>query len=113
MWINSLLDIEFKGREIIVKQLEDAKYELTNGEGYISIKFSINKTKEKFPFKVRVPVEMKAYQLNRHPIMFLLHIQDGIVDELEIYTADGSLIDDEISVDDSEHKTADILKPDY
>ncbi|HNT03555.1 MAG TPA: hypothetical protein PLY12_11470 [Bacillota bacterium] len=110
VWINKLLAIEFKGRDILVKQMENSKYELINGEGFISIKFCVNDEKEKFPFRVRVPVEMIAFQQGRHPIMFLLHVLGGIVDELEIYTADGSLIDSKISVLNVNHKVADLLK---
>lgn len=110
MWINKLFDIEFKGREILVKQIDNSKYELVNGDGFISIKFFIIDDKENFPFKVRVPVEMTASQPDRNPIMFLLHVLDGIIDELEIYTADGSLIKEGISVLNVDHTVADILK---
>jgi len=110
MWISKLFDIEFKGKEILVKQIKNSKYELINGNGFISVKFLTNEEKEEFPFTVRVPVEMIASQPDRHPIMFLLHVLDGIVNELEIYTADSSLIDKEISVLNVEHKVADILK---
>jgi len=109
LWINKLFDIEFKGREILVKQIEKSKYELINGEGFISIKFLINDDKEKFPFKVRVPLEMTASQQDRHPIMFLLHVLDGFVDEVEIYTADGSLIDNGVSILNVVHTVSDIL----
>ena len=109
MWINKLFNIEFKGKEILIEQMKNAKYELINGEGFISIKLLINDYKEKFPFKVRVPVEMIAFQPGRHPIMFLLHVLDGIIDELEIYTADGSLIDNEISIFNVEHNVSDTV----
>ena len=110
LWLNKLFDINFSGREILVKQLENSKYKLINGEGFISIKLSISSEKENFPFKDRIPVEMIAFQQDRYPIMFLLHILHGIVDELEIYTADGSSIDREISVLNIDHKVAGNLK---
>lgn len=42
---------------------------------------------------MRVPVEMRAFQQSSAPIIFLLHIINGIIDELEILTADSAQID--------------------
>jgi len=110
VWVNTLFNIEFKGREILVKQMENSKYKLRKGADFISIKFFISNKAEKFPYNVRVPVEMTVPGQDRHPVIFLLHVLDGIADELEVYTADGSLISTEISMLNSDHKVADCLK---
>jgi len=109
-WINTLLNTEFKGRGILLSQLENAMYELVCGAGYISIKFLVSSERERYPFICRVPVEMIAFQPGRHPVVFLLHIIDGIVDELEIFTADSSLIEREISIINVEYKVAESVK---
>jgi hypothetical protein len=36
---------------------------------------------------------MRAFQINSAPIIFLLHIISGFIDELEIISADASIID--------------------
>lgn len=110
MWLNKLMAIEFIGKEILVKQIQNSKYELICGAGFISIKFFISDEKEKFPFRVRIPVEMTAYQHGKHPIIFLLHVLEGIVHELEVYTADGSLIDGGISIQNLYYDVDKLLK---
>ncbi|MDE6950227.1 MAG: hypothetical protein K2P64_04835 [Lachnospiraceae bacterium] len=44
-------------------------------------------------FQGRVPVEMRAFQQASAPIVFLLHIVSGIINELEIITADSTKIE--------------------
>lgn len=46
-----------------------------------------------YPFHVRVPVEMRAFQQASAPIVFLLHIVGGVINELEIITADSTQIE--------------------
>ena len=109
-WIKKLMEIEFVGKNILISQVESAKYEVKHGEGFISIKYYVDNEKEKFPYQVRIPVEMEAFQSGENPIMFLLHVLDGVVDELEVYSVDGSPIGMEISVQIVKHKVADMLK---
>ena len=49
----------------------------------------------KYPHSVRVPVEMRAFQKEKAPLVFMLHVIDGELSELEIFSADGSSIDPE------------------
>ena len=39
---------------------------------------------------------MRAYQEKTAPIIFLIHVLDGVLDELEIFTADSSKIEQEL-----------------
>ena len=91
-WLDKLLAIDFKGKKILKLQLSKAKVEYVEEYAYISLKFKIDSKIAKYPYLVRVPVEMRAYQEGSAPIIFLLHIIDGIIYELEIITADSSKI---------------------
>ena len=83
------LNVDFKGREIVLKQMLGSKVFCEYGYDYFSLKFIVNDT-EKYPYEVRVPIEMRAFQRDSSPILFLIHIVEGRVDELEILTADSS-----------------------
>ncbi len=53
---------------------------------------------------MRVPVEMRAFQKENAPIVFMLHVINGYLDELEIFSANGSTINvDNISLDKLEY----------
>lgn len=91
-WIDSLLSVDFKGKDILLKQISKAKVTYKQEYAYISIKFFLEGETELYPYQVRVPVEMRAFQKSSAPVVFLLHIINGIVDEVEIITADASLI---------------------
>lgn len=91
-WMKKLFSIDFAGRKILQKQVEKSKISLEKGYDYISLKFSIKGAPEKFPYQVRVPIEMRAFQNNSAPIQFLLHLADGMIGKLEIITADASEI---------------------
>ena len=45
-------------------------------EGFISIKFS-GFQRGKYLHSVRVPIEMRAFQEEKAPIVFVLHVIDG------------------------------------
>lgn len=91
-WIDILLNIKFKGRDILLKQILNATVSCKRGYDFISIKFNVESKIEPYPYQVRVPIEMRAYQSSSAPILFLLHIIDGVVDELEIITADSTYL---------------------
>lgn len=92
-WIDKLMDVEFLGKEILLNQLSKAKIIYEQGYDFISIKFKIESEAELYPYHIRVPVEMRAYQKSTAPIIFLLHVLEGTVDELEIVAADAAKID--------------------
>lgn len=104
-WLDSLFNIDFKGRDILQKQVLNAKRSYNQGHDYISLKFNIQDKIERYPYKVRVPVEMRAFQQKSLPIIFLLHIINGVIDELEIITADSSQINlDNIELEKVEYE---------
>jgi hypothetical protein len=92
VWLDRLLSVDFKGKGIVKRQILTSKIILEKYPSLISLKFLVDKNLEKFPFKVRVPVEMRAFQEQSAPIIFLLHIIDGFINELEIFSADASEI---------------------
>ena len=104
-WINSLMNIEFQGRDILLKQFSKAKIIYDQEYAFISLKFKIEGEIEPYPYLVRVPVEMRAFQTSTAPIVFLLHVVNGVIDELEIITADSTQIDaDSIQLEKVEYE---------
>ena len=104
-WIDRLMNAEFQGRDILLQQLSKAKIIYKQEYAFISIKFKIEGDIEPYPYHVRVPVEMRAFQQSSAPIIFLLHIVNGIIDELEIITADSAQINtDNIEVERVEYE---------
>lgn len=111
LWLNKLLEAKFKGKEIIIQQLENTEIFCEENYSYISINFYVENFIEKYPYEVRVPVEMRAFQKNSNPIVFLLHIIDGFVNELEVFTADLSKINGkDISLDNVEYEISSIVR---
>lgn len=85
----------FFGEKIIYKQ----EY------AFISLKFKVEGEIEPYPYRVRVPVEMRAFQNSTAPIVFLLHVVNGVIDELEIIAADSTQIDaDSIQLEKVEYE---------
>lgn len=104
-WINSLMDVEFRGRDILLKQFSKAKIIYKQEYAFISLKFEVEGEIELYPYCVRVPVEMRAFQNSTAPIVFLLHVVNGVIDELEIITADSTQIDaDSIQLEKVEYE---------
>ena len=93
-WLKKIFECEFKGKHILEKQLLKAKAISEEGYDFISLKFKTDET-EKYPYSVRVPVEMRVFDNNSAPKVFLLHIIGGFIDELEVITADSSKMDSE------------------
>lgn len=87
------MDVEFQGKDILLQQLSKAKIIYIQEYAFISIKFKVEDDVEPYPYRVRVPVEMRAFQQSSAPVIFLLHIINGIIDELEILTADSAQIE--------------------
>lgn len=92
-WIDRLMNVEFLGRDILLKQLSKAKIAYRQEYAFISIEFKVEGEIELYPYHIRVPVEMRAFQEASAPIVFLLHVVNGVIDELEIITADSAQID--------------------
>lgn len=103
-WITHLLHPDFAHKDILKKQIYTAKVKKTNYGSNISLEFKLAKGVEAYPIEGRVPLEMRAYQKEKAPLVFLLHVIDGYADEIEIFSADSSIIDEEdIALDDLEY----------
>lgn len=96
-WLEVLLSYPFEGRSVIKEQLMTATvisentYISEEFYPYISLKFG-TRSKKRFPFKERVPVQMLAIQSTGDSIDFMLHVIEGYIDELEIYSTNGNAI---------------------
>ena len=109
LWLNKLLAVEFKGKDIIERQLFGAVYEVCGEYEYISIKFKSNSC-EIYPYSVRVPIGMIAKQPNGNIVDFLLHVINGFVDEMEIYNMDLTNIDGNFSIENVHYRIDEEVK---
>ena len=102
-WIDYIFKADFRDKDILLNQLKESLVNPTYDTGFISIRF-VEPKGEKYPHNVRVPVEMRAFQKEMAPIVFLIHVIEGYINELEIYSADGAEIySDAISLDALEY----------
>lgn len=92
-WLDIMMEKDFLGREILIEQLKYIEVIKESGFDFLSIKMFASQVNKLFPYDIRVPVEMICYQKKSAPIVFLLHILEGKVNELEIVTADSSYLD--------------------
>ncbi len=110
VWLESMLSVDFLGKEIILKQLDNAQISRDYNVGFISLKFNVDKSIQQFIYRGRVPIEMRVTGKNEIPIVFLLHVIDGFVDELEIFNADSSPISNYIQIQKKDVIVDEILK---
>lgn len=110
VWLKNLLDVDFLGKDVIIKQINSAKVSFIAGHEYISIKFHIDTDVPLFLYKTRTPVSMLAWQPNGTPIEFILHVIDGVIDELEVVRMDLLAIDYlDIDLSKLEHMVCDTV----
>ena len=103
-WLNKIFETEFIGAEVLWLQILNSSVVYKQKYAFASLKFHVEECLEKYPFRLRVPVEMRAFQKEAAPVIFLLHVLKGVVDELEIFTADSSRLNAEnINLDKVEH----------
>ena len=95
-WINCIFKFDFKGKDVLKNQVLNSEFLYYQHCDYISIKFLVNNEVELYPYKHRVPVEIIAHQKSSAPVLFLLHVINGKVNELEVVKADSSEIDPNI-----------------
>ncbi|MBB6638290.1 hypothetical protein [Cohnella thailandensis] len=92
-----LLSKPFKGRNILKEQIVKTK---VNGRckcGCLSINLTVPHDINKFPHHIRVPVEINVKERNE-PVMILLHVVDGYINELEILRADSEPIIEKLDI---------------
>jgi hypothetical protein len=108
-WVNTLLAVDFLGKDIIVKQLMGAEYELKGEYEYLDVKFKPNSC-ERYPYNVRVPIEILAKQSTQNVVNILLHVIDGYVALLDINNMDLTDFNGEISLDNVEYRVDEKVK---
>jgi hypothetical protein len=84
-----LLDSAFEGREMLQSQLRSARVTLISDERAPGAKFAVTQTADRPTLAVRVPAEAVAIDSDGVRIHALLHVVDGLLDELEIFREDG------------------------
>lgn len=84
-----LTEADFPGSDVIKRQLQGCQVEVIDEQGSLRI-HALVQEKASVPF--RVPIEAVAKDSDGVGIHFILHVIDGLVDELEIYKDDGSPI---------------------
>lgn len=90
-WMEKLLSVDFLGRDILVEQMSQCEVISFCGCGCKTIDLAVNKELPKYPYDVRVPVEMINDELEI-PVIFALHVVKGYISELEVYRADSEAI---------------------
>lgn len=87
--IRRLLVADFPGKEEIEKQISDVSVREIDEDG--SLEFRVRGA-TKAPVERRIPVEAEAEDADGGDVHVLLHVVDGLVDELEFYKEDGSRV---------------------
>lgn len=87
--LGRLLEAEFPGRKEIVRQVRYAKVRQLDENG--SLEFYVPRGSSA-QVKRRIPVEGQFCDADGVMIHMLLHVVDGMVEELEIYKDDSSLV---------------------
>lgn len=98
-WLERMLSVNFTLKKDIVSQINQANIVRQYTDFFLSIKFTEIQLKSAYPEYTGVPLEMRVYLKDSSPIQFLLHLNNGIVCELEIFKADSSKINSKINLD--------------
>lgn len=101
-WLKKMLEVNFLGKTELLEQIQNAYVTPHYCNNFISLKFHVGVGTDIFPYKVRNPVEMRAYQEDSVPVVCLIHILNGYLDELEVFNADSSKISDDFSLENVE-----------
>jgi hypothetical protein len=91
--IEQLLEHHFVGRDEIRSQLATARVIAEGSGDSRTLRFAPPDTgAPRANTMLRVPVEAQANDEDGVPIVVLLHVVDGVVEELEVYRVDGQAI---------------------
>jgi hypothetical protein len=101
-WMDLLLGVNFKGGEILREQVAKCKVTGICNCGCKSVRILPDHSVRIYPYKIRVPVEMTAIQSNDIPVHFLLHVIDGYLNELEVFSADSAPLIGNVNVGGSD-----------
>ena len=92
-FMNLVLAIDFKERDVVLRQVQLAKITVEKFYSYFYIIFDVDECAPSLTQNSGAPVMMTAMQPNNAPVDFILHVKNNVISELEIYTADFSLLD--------------------
>lgn len=84
--LSALLVVQFPGSVQIAKQIESARGRVVDKEGSIVLQAPDGPRAD---VERRIPVEAEAEDADGGTFHVLLHVVDGYIAELEIYTEDG------------------------
>lgn len=96
LWLDKLLSLDFPGREALAEQAKVAKVHGYCRCGCRSVNLKVPATAPRFPYSERVPVEMIV---DSPPVLFLVHVVQGHLDELEVLRGDGVALDGPVPLD--------------
>ena len=83
---------EFEFKSILFNQINEAQtFSETNGYFY-SIMFKVKEGIQTIECLERVPIEIRLFYKERHPVQILVHIIKGYIAEIEIFRADSSYL---------------------
>jgi hypothetical protein len=88
--LEKLLDCQFPGRDELRRQLDSVAAQQIHGDGTLALRVASG---QPVAVKGRVPTEGTCDDLDGVMIHVLLHVVNGMIDELEIFKEDGSDIE--------------------
>ena len=96
--LKRLLEVEITDVDTLQKQAAHARFRALPN----SISFTIETDGPTWKEKTRVPIEATAYDNDRELLSILLHVVNGLLDEVEILRPDGDEPTDEFPLDNLE-----------
>lgn len=90
--VDRLLDAPVRSRDELRAQLRGARVTAEGQGDTRSIRFQLDRNAPRAETQMRIPVEGQAADADGVAIAVLLHVVDGLAEELEIYRVDGELI---------------------
>lgn len=102
-WIEAILSKKFNIREAMINQINCAEIHRNYTDYYISLQFKVdNNLASRIQTNVRIPVEMRVYKTGNIPVLSLFHIVQGYIHELEVFNADSSKMNQNLSLENAE-----------
>lgn len=101
-WLERLMDSAVPCRAVLQEQIMHAQVVGECACGCKSKNLKVEATAPSYPYLERIPVEMTTHEPQKAPVMFLLHVVQGYIKELEVLRADSSPIDEEIDLSNTE-----------
>lgn len=98
IWIGTMVSKKFDYKQELLDQVNSADILREYTDYYISLKFNVSAQEKPIIIDAVTPIEMRVYRQNMAPVLFLLHLQQGFLVELEILNADSSKLDKDLDI---------------